>query len=319
MNSTRRPLVIIAGPTAAGKTHLSVKLAKTIGGEIISADSMQVYKHMDIGTAKVKPEETDGVPHHLIDCINPAENYSIASFTRMAGEAAEEIYRNGHIPIVTGGTGFYIQALLKELDFDDGEENTAYREELAAIAQDPGKGPAHLRRMLLEADPAAAEAIHQNNVKRTIRALEYLHETGHRISERNAYEKAIEPDFNFAYFVLTIPRELLYKRIEDRVDLMVSEGLEAEVRALRDMGVPENATSMQGLGYREMYSYLEGRITLSEAIAQIKLNTRHFAKRQLTWFRREKDALWIDMSGYRDEDEIISYITVILKERGILN
>lgn len=319
MSSTKKPLVILAGPTAAGKTSLSVRLAKRIGGEIISADSMQVYRHMDIGTAKVRPEEMEGVPHHLIDYIEPSENYSIADFSRMARKTIGKVYENGHIPILTGGTGFYIQAVLKELDFEGGEENSSYRGELMKIAEDPGKGSAYLHRMLEATDPESAAAIHPNNIKRIIRALEYFHETGDLISEHNQSEKAIEPDFNYVYFVLTLPRDELYRRIEERVDLMIREGLEEEVRALKDMGIPEGSTSMQGLGYREMYSYLDGRITFSEAVDQIKINTRHFAKRQLTWFRREKEAVWIDRSQYPDEDAIISYITDILRERGIIN
>ena len=283
--SIKRPLVVLTGPTAVGKTKLSIALAKAIGGEILSADSMQVYKHMDIGSAKIRPEEMQGVPHHLIDILEPWEEFNVVVFQKRCLECMEQIYDRGHIPILVGGTGFYIQAVLRGIDFTENEENTEYREKMEQLAKE--KGPEVLHDMLRKIDPVSAENIHTNNIKRTIRALEYYELTGEPISAHNEREKERTSPYNFSYFVLTDDRENLYARIETRIDEMLSEGLVEEVRSLKKMGCHRGMVSMQGLGYKEILEYLDGECSLEEAVYTLKRDTRHFAKRQITWFRRE--------------------------------
>ncbi len=285
-------LVVVAGPTASGKTAAAVRLAKEIGGEIVSADSMQVYRYLDIGSAKVKPEETGGIPHHLISVLDPKEPFNVTVFKALADEAIEGIYARGRIPVLCGGTGFYIQAVLRDIDFDENAEGTAYREALQRLADEKGAG--YLHEMLLKKDPKSAEAIHENNVKRMIRALEFLEKTGFPISEHNAREREKKSPYDFDYFVLTRERKALYEGIERRVDRMMEEGLLEEVRFLKDYGCTPEMTSMQGLGYKQLLAYLNGYGTLEEAVSRIKTETRHFAKRQLTWFRREADAVFVD-------------------------
>ena len=303
----KRPLVVLTGPTAVGKTKLSIALAKAIGGEIISADSMQVYRHMDIGSAKITAEEMQGVPHHLIDVLEPTEDFNVVIFQQKCRECMEAIYERGHIPILTGGTGFYIQAILKDVDFTENEEDTPYRRSLEQLALE--KGAQVLHEMLKEVDPKSAEAIHQNNVKRTIRALEFYHLTGAKISEHNDREKEKESVYNSWYFVLNDERGRLYERIDQRVDEMVAQGLVEEVEHLKRLGCKKGMVSMQGLGYKEILGYLEGEITLDEAVYLIKRDTRHFAKRQLTWFRREKDVIWIDKKEFLyDDKKILSFM-----------
>ena len=264
---TKPGLVVLTGPTAVGKTALSIRLAKAVGGEIISADSMQVYRSMDIGSAKIRPEETEGIPHHLIDVLDPDESFDVVRFQSMAKDAAEKIRAAGHIPIVTGGTGFYIQALLYDIDFTENDADRSFRSGLEAIAGTEG-GPALLHRMLEEADPESAGLIHENNIKRTIRALEF-----HRQTVRSLYRKGLR----------------------------------------RDM------VSMQGLGYREMLAYLDGETDSAEAVRLIKRNTRHFAKRQLTWFRRERDVIWMNRQDYPDGDSaILREMIRILEEKEII-
>ena len=313
----KRPLVVLTGPTAVGKTKLSIELAKAIDGEIISADSMQVYKYMDIGSAKITPQEMQGVPHHLIDVLEPTEDFNVVIFKQKCMECIEGIYERGHIPILTGGTGFYIQAVLRDIDFTENEENTEYRIYLEALAKE--KGAETLHKMLREVDPESAEAIHANNIKRTIRALEYHHLTGEKISEHNEQEREKESAYRSCYFVLTDERSHLYERIDLRVDEMLRAGLVEEVEALRRRGCHKGQVSMQGLGYKEILSYLEGEITLEEAVYLIKRDTRHFAKRQLTWFRREKDVIWIDKKEFLyDDKKIMSYMKDRLAKEGIL-
>lgn len=297
----RKPLIILAGPTAAGKTKTSIGLAKAVGGEIISADSMQVYKHMDIGSAKIRPEEMEGIPHYLIDELEPSEEFHVVRFQEMAKAAMEKIYANGHVPIVVGGTGFYIQALLYDIDFEENHGDERLRKELAAYEKEQGAAALHER--LRAVDPESAEAIHKNNVKRVIRALEYFEKTGEKISRHNEKERAKTSPYRFAYFVLNDQREHLYEKINLRVDQMLKDGLVEEVRALKDKGYKADDVSMQGLGYKEILAYLDGKISLSEAVYRIKRDTRHFAKRQITWFKREKDVIWIDKKacGYKEE------------------
>lgn len=309
-------LIVLTGPTAVGKTDLSIKLAKAVNGEIISADSIQVYKDMNIGSAKITEEEMQGVPHHLIDVLSPEEDFNVVCFKNMADKAIKEIYERGHIPIITGGTGFYIQAVLNDIDFKENEDDgyRAYLENLAAE-----KGEIYLHDMLKKVDEKSAKAIHFNNVKKVIRALEYYHQTGEKISEHNETERAKESPYNFAYFVLDCAREKLYKRIEKRVDIMIEQGLVDEVKSLLDKyNLTSDSVSLQGLGYKEIYAYLMGEISLDEAIYIIKRDTRHFAKRQLTWFRREKDIIRIDKDVYDTDDKCLDFMLDILKEKGIM-
>ena len=313
----KKPMVILTGPTAVGKTALSIRLAKEINGAVISADSMQVYRHMDIGSAKIRPEEMQGVKHYLIDILEPEEEFHVVRFVEEAKAALEEIYRNGQIPIIAGGTGFYIQALLYDINFDGQDCDADYRRELEQIAEE--KGAEYLHQMLEEVDAESAKAIHANNTKRVIRALEFYHVSGKKISENNETEHQKESPYNFAYFVLTDERERLYKRIEARVDAMMEEGLLDEVRLLKERGATKEMVSMQGLGYKEILAYLDGEISLERAVYLIKRDTRHFAKRQLTWFRRERDVIWFDKEQYAyQEDAILADMLTILKEKTIL-
>lgn len=313
----KKPMVILTGPTAVGKTALSIRLAKEINGAVISADSMQVYRHMDIGSAKIRPEEMQGVKHYLIDILEPEEEFHVVRFVEEAKAALEEIYRNGQIPIIAGGTGFYIQALLYDINFDGQDCDADYRRELEQIAEE--KGAEYLHQMLEEVDAESAKAIHANNTKRVIRALEFYHVSGKKISEHNETEHQKESPYNFAYFVLTDERERLYKRIEARVDAMIEEGLLDEVRLLKERGATKEMVSMQGLGYKEILAYLDGEISLERAVYLIKRDTRHFAKRQLTWFRRERDVIWFDKEQYAyQEDAILADMLTILKEKTIL-
>lgn len=309
----KKPLVVIGGPTACGKTGFSIALAKKIGGEVISADSMQVYRYMDIGTAKVTPEEMQGVPHYLIDELYPDEEYNVMLFQQKAKNYMEEIWRKGHIPILAGGTGFYINALLYDNDFTETENDTAFREECYAYAKE--KSPEALYERLKEADPEYAAGIHANNVKRVTRALEYFHLTGETLSAHNAAQKQKASPYNAAVFLLTMGRERLYRRIEERVDNMLRQGLAEEVQGLLQRGFHPELVSMQGIGYKEIVPYCRGECTLEEAAAQLKTNTRRFAKRQLTWFRRQTDGLWLDMD--RAPAEVMAEALVCLKERGI--
>ncbi len=293
------PVLVLAGPTAVGKTALSLGLAEHFGAEIISADSMQVYKGMDIGTAKATPREQARVPHHMIDVADPALPYSVADYVGQAGPLLQDILARGRLPLITGGTGFYIQALLKGLDFSETLKDTAIRNRLQARMET--EGPLALHRELEELDPAAAAAIHPHNRKRLIRALEYFEETGQRFSELNLKQQAQASPYRVLYLVLNLPRELLYRRIEERVEQMFRAGLVEEVKALKAKGIPAESTAMQALGYKEVLAYLEGRCSREEAIARIKLGSRHYAKRQLTWFKREQGTIWLDRTQYENE------------------
>ena len=292
----KKPLIILTGPTAVGKTKASIGLAKALNGEIISADSMQVYKHMNIGSAKIRPEEMQGIKHYLVDVLEPDEEFHVVRFQQMAKQAMEEIYEKGKVPIVVGGTGFYIQALLYDIDFTESNEDTAYRQELEQLALE--KGAEYVHALLQEIDPISAETIHANNIKRVIRALEFYRQTGERISEHNETERAKTSPYDFCYFVLNDDRAHLYERINLRIDQMLEDGLIEEVKALKEKGYTKDMVSMQGLGYKEILDYLNGECTLEEAIYILKRDTRHFAKRHLTWFRRERDVIWLDKNAY---------------------
>lgn len=314
MKELKKPLIVLTGPTAAGKTELSIALAKKLNGAIISADSMQVYKYMNIGSAKIRPEEMQGVRHYLVDVLDPREEFHVARFQQMAKEAMDEIYRNGQLPIVVGGTGFYIQALLKDIDFDESSGELPCRKELEETAR--REGGAVLYERLKQVDPESAEAIHPNNVKRVIRALEFYQETGQPISLHNKEQKEKQPPYTYAYFVLNDDRARLYERIDRRVDRMVEQGLVEEVRWLKEHGYDRSLVSMQGLGYKELFPYLDGTCSLEEAVEIIKRDTRHFAKRQITWFKREPDVIWLNQQefGY-DKEKILNRMLELWEER----
>ena len=306
----KRKLIVIAGPTAVGKTSLSVKLAKRIGGEIISADSMQIYKEMDIGSAKIKENEKEGIEHYLIDLLDPSEEFNVYKFKELAKSALEKIYAKGKIPIIAGGTGFYIQALLYDIDFEE-EDNSKIRNLLEKEAAE-GHNEEMFERLLLD-DPEYAATIHKNNTKKIIRALEYITLNGRKFSEHIKEEKQKESPYDFKYFVLNDRRERLFDNIEKRVDNMLEEGLVDEVRHLHDKGYNRNMVSMQGLGYKEMLDYLNQNISYDEAVLKIKTLTRHFAKRQLTWFKREKDTVWINKYDFDyDDEQILDYMIGVI-------
>ena len=313
----KKPLIVLTGPTAVGKTKLSIALAKAVGGEIISADSMQVYKYMDIGSAKIRKEEMDGVPHYLVDVLEPEEEFHIVKFQEMAKEAMEQIYANGHIPILVGGTGFYIQAIVKDIDFTENEEDKAVRAKWETYAMEHGGEALHAE--LSKIDPKSAEDIPVGNVKRVVRALEFYELSGKRISEHNEEQKGKGSPYNFAYFVLNDHRNLLYDRIEKRIDEMIEEGLVEEVQGLKERGCHKDMVSMKGLGYKEILDYLDGNLTLEEAVYILKRDTRHFAKRQLTGFRREESVSWINKYEYNYQDEeILSAMLTVLKDKGMI-
>ncbi len=306
-------LVIITGPTAVGKTDISIKLAKEINGEIISADSIQVYKGLDIGSAKITEDEMDGVKHYLIDVLEPTDDFDIYTFKQMAEDAIEDIYAKGKVPIIVGGTGFYIQSVLYDVDFEETEVDMEYRKELEELAKKNGNEYVH--KLLEEVDPEYAAGIHPNNLKRVIRALEFYHENNIPLSEHNAEQKENESPYNFAYYVLNDDRDVLYDRINKRVDLIFEKGLVDEVKGL---GLDKANQSMQGIGYKEVLEYLNGDLSLEETKELIKKNTRHFAKRQLTWFRHEKVVQMIDYRDFdRDGDKVLTFMLKDLEEKGI--
>lgn len=312
----KEPLVILTGPTAVGKTKLSIALAKAIGGEILSADSMQVYQYMDIGSAKIRSEEMQGVPHHLVDVLKPWEEFHVVRFQQMAKEAIAGIRSRGHIPILAGGTGFYIQAIVNDIDFTENEASP-YREELKRLAEEQGAQALHEKLCLV--DPESAAQIHAHNVKRVVRALEFYQMTGKKISKHNEEQRGRTSPYNFAYFVLNDDRAKLYARIEERVDEMVEEGLLEEVIRLKEMGCRRGMVSMQGLGYKEILAYLDGECSFEEAVETLKRDTRHFAKRQITWFKREREVIWLNKNEYDYQEEaILAAMLDRLKEKGMI-
>lgn len=311
----KQPLIILTGPTAVGKTKLSIALAKAVNGEIISADSMQVYKRMNIGTAKILPEEMQGIPHHLIDILEPSEDFNVVLFAKLAKQAMEQCWRQGKIPILVGGTGFYIQAVLYDIDFTENDDDKSYREELERVAAEEGAEVLHER--LKQIDAKAAEEIHPNNVKRVIRALEFYEKSGgQKISDHNEEQKQKESPYNFAYFVLNDDRAVLYDRINYRVDGMLEDGLVEEVKSLLSEGISPASVSMQGLGYKEIVAYLKGECTLEEAVYVLKRDTRHFAKRQITWFKREEDIIWLNRPEFEhSEEKILAEMLRIIEQK----
>ncbi len=307
-------LVIISGPTATGKSSLAVRLAKQINGSVISADSMQVYRKMDIGTAKISKDEMEGIPHYLIDVLEPWDDFNIVTFQKMAKDAIGDIYEKNRVPMIVGGTGFYIQSVLYDIDFSEEDDDPDYRECLMKLIDD--KGSEFVYDILKNTDPKAAEHIHPNDHRRLIRALEYNRKTGRLISGHNEESQLRTSPYNFCYFVLTDDRQKLYDRIDSRVDKMIEAGLVEEVRSLMRSGLSKNNISMHGLGYKEILDHLEGKISLEEAVYVIKRDSRHFAKRQLTWARRERDVYMIDLT--QNEDPIIIMMDE-LKKKGIIN
>jgi len=304
-----KPLIVIAGPTASGKTGLSIGLAKALDGEIVSADSMQIYKYMNIGTAKPTKAERDGIPHHMMDFLEPDVNFSVADYCDMAHKTIEEIHSRGRMPILVGGTGLYIDSLVNNVDFDMDDKNHEIRKELEALAERDGVEAVH--NILKEIDAETAEKYHPNNLRRVIRAIEFYRVTGKRISQHAKEEKTSR--YDVVYFCIDWDREILYERINKRVDIMVEEGLVEEVKSLLGKGYDKNSTAMQGIGYKEFYGYLAGEKTLEETLDEIKQSSRRYAKRQLTWFRRNKNIHWLS-PGENILDDAINIINKTLKK-----
>lgn len=284
------PLVVIAGPTASGKTALSIEIAKLIGGEIVSADSMQIYKYMNIATAKPTEEEKQGIEHHLMDFLEPTVAFSVSDYCEEAKKAISDVCKRNRIPIVAGGTGLYIDSLVNGVDFGEMPENRAVREELLKLAETDGKEAVH--KILEEIDPETAKKYHPNNLRRVVRAIEFYRVTGQTISAHAAEEK--ESPYNYVYFCIDWDRAELYDRINRRVDMMFEQGLEDEARAILNMGIENTSTAMQSIGYKELFSYFDGQRSFDEAVEEIKRNTRRYAKRQLTWFKRNENIIWLD-------------------------
>ena len=303
---TKNKLIILAGPTASGKTSVSIELAKRLGGEIISADSMQVYKNMDVGTAKISVEEMQGVKHHLIDVLDPKEDFNIVKFQNMVKCSIEEIVKNGHIPILVGGTGFYIQSIIYDIDFNNEDDNSSVRKKLEEEYDTFGAD--FMYEKLKKIDMVSADSIHKNNKKRIIRAIEYFLINNEPISSHNEVQRKKKSPYDYRFFVLNPPRDILYERINKRVDIMVENGLVDEVKKLREMGLSMANISMQGIGYKEIIEYLDGEVSLETAIENIKQNTRHMAKRQVTWFKREKGVIYVDPFLFESNEKIVDYM-----------
>ncbi|MBT2700376.1 tRNA (adenosine(37)-N6)-dimethylallyltransferase MiaA [Bacillus sp. ISL-40] len=302
---SKQKLLVIIGPTAVGKTKLSIEMAKRYNGEIISGDSMQIYRGMDIGTAKIKKDEMEGIPHYLIDIKEPFENFSVAEFQLLVRAKIGEIAKKGKLPIIVGGTGLYIQSVIYDYQFSDVSGDESYRLKLEERATKIGNEA--LYKELLEVDPGSASQIHPNNVRRVIRALEIFHLTGKTMQE---FQSTQQPDllYNTAIVGLSMEREKLYERINYRVDLMMEEGLIEEVKGLYQRGL-RDCQSIQAIGYKEMYAYLEGKVPLEVAIENLKQNSRRYAKRQLTWFRNKMDVSWFDMTNVENTSKKITEIS----------
>ena len=314
-NNELKPLVILVGPTAVGKTAASIGLAKALNGEIISGDSMQIFRGLDIGTAKITKEEMQGVPHHLIDIKEPWETFSVAEFKRLADEAIADIHARGKLPIIVGGTGFYINSVLYEYHFGEADTDEAYRAELEQYAE--AHGNEALWNILQEKDPDSAAKLHSNDTKRVIRALEVLHVTGIPASKRQSTVDKQTMRYNAVYIALNMPREVLYDRINRRVDIMIQDGLEAEVRTALANGTEQDALSMTSIGYRQMIQYFNEEISFDRAVELIKRDTRHFAKRQLTWFRHDPNIQWVDKWGKTDEQVEAELLAIVHKKLSL--
>ncbi|KGM95383.1 tRNA delta(2)-isopentenylpyrophosphate transferase [Clostridium novyi A str. 4552] len=302
----KQDLFILAGPTAVGKTDISIKLAQKLNGEIISADSMQIYKHMDIGSAKITEAEKQGVPHHLIDFVSPFDEFSVAEFKEKSKCAIDDITCRGKLPMVVGGTGFYIDSLIFNYDFANTYKDEEYREYLKELAYTHGKEYVH--ELLKDIDEKSYKKLYPNDLKRVIRALEVFKLTGKTISEFNKEQDIFDIPYNVYYFVLNMDRSKLYERINKRVDIMMEKGLIEEVKSLQNMGCTPDMQSMKGIGYKEILYYLDGKLSLDEAVELIKKGSRHYAKRQLTWFRKDERVIWIDKDQYKNDIEVCNAI-----------
>ena len=302
---TKKKVLVLGGPTAVGKTALSIELAKRLNGEIISADSMQIYEYMDIGSAKITKDEMENINHYMIDIVKPSDKFSVSDYKDLGKKYIEKILDKGKLPIITGGTGLYINALTCNMDFTDANTDYEYRKYLEQEAE--SKGNEYLHSVLKDIDPISYKEIHYNNRKRVIRALEVYKLTGKPFSSFNAGDDFYNSEYDVYYYVLTMDREKLYERINKRVDIMIEQGLEKECIKLKEMGYTSSMQSMQGIGYKEMFYYLEGKITKEEAIEMIKKGSRNYAKRQLTWFRRDPRVIFLD-KDIMSEDEIINKI-----------
>lgn len=299
-----KKVVVIAGPTASGKTGLSIELAKKLNGEIISADSMQIYKYMDIGTAKPDFQEMQGIKHYLIDEVYPDEEFSVVKFKELAEKYIKEILQKNKLPFIVGGTGLYISSLINNINFSESESDWELRKLLQKEAEE--NGPQFIHDKLKLVDPVAADSIHPNNIKRVIRALEVYYQTQKPISYHNEISREIPPEFDFILIGLTMDRQRLYDRINKRVDIMLENGLIDEVKNLVRLGYADSIISMQGIGYKEILSYLNNKITLEEAIEIIKRDTRRYAKRQITWFKRINEIKWFNIDNYGNTNNIIN-------------
>ncbi|MBQ7097648.1 MAG: tRNA (adenosine(37)-N6)-dimethylallyltransferase MiaA [Clostridia bacterium] len=303
-------IIAVVGPTASGKTALAIEIAKEFNGEVVSCDSMQIYKHMDIGTAKPTIEEQQQVKHHMIDIVEPYENYSVAEFTKRARECIDDVVARGKVPIVAGGTGLYFDSIVENIVFPDIPNDPKFREEMIEMADLCGNQVVH--DLLAQKDPQAAAKIHPNNLRRVIRALEICHVTGRTFTAVNADSKR-EPIYDTLIFGLDIDREFLYDRINNRVDQMLAEGLLEEVQGLRDMGIDRDTTAMQAIGYKEFLEFLDGRATYYEAVDKIKMESRRYAKRQLTWFRRNSGINWVEPKDREELGKIFEKCFTFLK------
>ncbi|WP_281887141.1 tRNA (adenosine(37)-N6)-dimethylallyltransferase MiaA [Paenibacillus sp. YYML68] len=315
-DAPKPPLLVLVGPTAVGKTKLSLTLAKQYNAEIISGDSMQVYRGMDIGTAKAAPEELAAVKHHLIDILEPHEPFSVAEFQERCTSLIQDIGARKRLPFIVGGTGLYVESVCYDFQFSEVSSDEAFRSEMTDYAQSHGAEALHAR--LAQVDPESAEKLHPNDQRRIIRALEVHHVSGERLSEQQKRQTKVSP-YQLCIVGLTMDRALLYKRIEERIDLMLEQGLIDEVRGLLELGIPSSSTSMQGLGYKEIVAYLEGRASLDEAVDLLKKNTRHFAKRQLSWFRHMKEIEWVDMSQLEDFTTQLDAVRAIISTKLTLD
>ena len=292
INEARAKVIVIGGPTASGKTDLAVHLAQNLNGEIVSADSMQIYRFMDIGTAKPTLEEQRGIPHHMIDIIDPDEAFSVAEYKKMAEEKIKDIISRGKIPIVAGGTGLYLNALIYNIQFSKTQSDWEFRERMHELAKE--KGAEYLHEKLRQADPVSASLIHPNNIVRVIRALEVFETTKRPISEHQIESRVNPPEYDYKVFGLYVDREVLYKRIDARVDKMMEMGLIKEVEGLLEKGYTKNSLALQAIGYKELIAAMENKYSFDEAVGRIKLGTRHYAKRQLTWFKKIEGIIWMD-------------------------
>lgn|SRR5690625_1367114 len=303
----KEKLFVLTGPTAVGKTSLSIALAKKLGGEIISADSMQIYKYMDIGTAKVKAEEMEDVPHHLIDIVYPDEEFTVSDYQKQATKLIKELNQKGRLPIIVGGTGLYINSLVYELQFAKVPPNEELRQRYEELANTYGNE--YLHEKLSRIDEESSQRIHVADRKRIIRALEIYEETGKTMTEYNKNFRKETNKYDLAMVCLNMDRAQLYERINKRVDLMLNDGLVEEVKVILKMGYDKESVALQGIGYKEIIMYLDGQISLDRAVELIKQGSRNYAKRQLTWFRRDKRIHWVDVGDFDGFEELINYLT----------